>query len=155
MLIRRRPLSVSHISDAVQTPTLWRLAGFIRHQQQHGQERETPPDFERFERALHEHVMALERDLLTDELKRYDVTADEISVEGVSYRPSVESTQTYMSAAGALEVSRHLYRPSGRGSQSLCPLELQAGIIAGLWTPRAARQGAFAMAPLTPRERAT
>jgi hypothetical protein len=148
-------MSVSHISDAVQTPTFWRLAGFIRQQQQHWQERETPPDFERFERELHEHVMALERDLLTDELKRYDVTADEISVEGVSYRPSVESTQTYMSAAGALEVSRHLYRPSGRGSKSICPLELQAGIIAGLWTPRAARQGAFAMAHLTPRESAT
>lgn len=148
-------MSVSHISDAMQTPAFWRLASFIRQQQQHWQERETAPDFERFERELHEHVMALERDLLADELKRYDVTADEISVGGVSYRPSVESTQTYLSAAGALEVSRHLYRPAGRSSKSICPLELQAGIIAGLWTPRAARQGAFAMAHLTPRESAT
>jgi len=148
-------MSVSHISDAVQSPALWRLASFIRQQQQHWQERETAPDFERFERELHEHVMALERDLLADELKHYDVSADEISVEGVSYRPSVESTQTYISAAGAIEVSRHLYRPSGRSSKSICPLELQAGIIAGLWTPRAARQGAFAMAHLTPRESAT
>jgi hypothetical protein len=147
-------MSVSHISDAVQTPALWRLTSFIRQQHQQWQERETPPDFERFERELHEHVMALERDLLTAELKRYDATADEISVEGVSYRPSVESTQTYISAAGAIEVSRHLYRPSGRSSKSICPLELQAGIIAGLWTPRAARQGAFAMAHLTPRESA-
>lgn len=147
-------MSVSHISDTMQTPALWRLASFIRQQQQHWQERETAPDFERFERELHEHVMALERDLLADELKRYDVTADEISVGGVAYRPSVESTQTYLSAAGAIEVSRHLYRPSGRSSKSICPLELQAGIIAGLWTPRAARQGAFAMAHLTPRESA-
>lgn len=148
-------MSVSHISDVVQTPALWRLAGFIRQHHQQWQECEPPPDFERFERELHDHVMAVEGDLLADELKRYDVTADEITVEGVSYRPTVESTQTYMSAAGPITVSRHLYRPTGRGSKSICPLELQSGMVQGLWTPRAARQGAFAMAHLTPRESAT
>jgi hypothetical protein len=148
-------MSVSHMSDVVQTPALWRLAGFIRQHQQQWQERESPADFERFACTLHDHVMAVERDLRADELKRYDVTADEITVEGVSYRPTVESTQTYMSTAGAITVSRHLYRPAGRGSKSICPLELQSGMVQGLWTPRAARQGAFAMAHLTPRESAT
>jgi hypothetical protein len=148
-------MSVSHMSDVVQTPALWRLAGFIRQHQQQWQERESPADFERFACTLHDHVMAVERDLRADELKRYDVTADEITVEGVSYRPTVESTQTYMSTAGAITVSRHLYGPAGRGSKSICPLELQSGMVQGLWTPRAARQGAFAMAHLTPRESAT
>ena len=97
--------------------------------QQQWQDRESPPDFERFERELHDHVMAVERDLLADELKRYDVTADEVTVEGVSYRPTVESTQTYMSTAGPITVWRHLYRPAGRGSKSICPLELQSGIV--------------------------
>ena len=147
-------MSVSPISDVLQTPALWRLAQFIRQPQEPWQQSEPPPDLERFERELHEHVMAVERDLLADELGRSDVTADEVTVEGVSYRRSLESPQTYVSAAGPLTVTRHLYRPAGRSTKSICPLEWGAGIVQGLGTPRAARQGAFVMAPLTPRESA-
>jgi hypothetical protein len=147
-------MSVSHMSDVLQTPALWRLAQYIREHQEPWQQSEFPPDLERFERELHEHVMAVERDLLADELGRYAVTADEVTVEGVSYRRSLESSQTYVSAAGPITVTRHLYRPAGRSTKSLCPLELGAGIVQGLWTPRAARQGAFVMAHLTPRESA-
>jgi len=147
-------MSVSHISAVLQTPSLWQLAQFIRHHQDQWQQSEEPPDLERFERELHDHVMAVERDLLADELSRYDVTADAVTVDGVSYRRSLESTQTYLSAAGPIPVTRHLYRPAGRSTKSLCPLELRAGIVQGLWTPRAARQGAFVMAHLTPRESA-
>ena len=147
-------MSVSHMSDVLQTPALWRLAQYIREHQEPWQQSEFPPDLERFERELHEHVMAVERDLLADELGRYDVTADEVTVEGVSYRRSLESPQTYVSAAGPITVTRHLYRPAGRSTKSIGPLELGAGIVQGLWTPRAARQGAFVMAHLTPRESA-
>jgi hypothetical protein len=52
--------------------------------------------------------MAVARDLLADELGRYDVTADEVTGEGVSYRRSLESPQTYVSAAGPITVTRHL-----------------------------------------------
>jgi hypothetical protein len=108
------------------------------------------PDFEQFERELHEYVMAIERELLTEELNRYDVTAKQVEVEGVKYRYTVTSSETYLSAAGHITVTRNLYRPSGRGSRSICPLELRAGIIGGHWTPRAARQAAYVMAHLTP-----
>ena len=108
------------------------------------------PDFERFERELHERIMAIERELLAEELARYDVTAEQIEVGGVRYRPALTSSETYLSAAGPITVTRNLYRPPGRGSRSICPLELRAGIIRGYWTPRAARQGAFAVAHLTP-----
>lgn len=47
---------------------------------------------------------------------------------------------------------RNLYRPSGRGSESICPLELRAGIIGGYWTPRAGRQGAFVVGHITPKQ---
>jgi hypothetical protein len=60
------------------------------------------------------------------------------------------SSETYLSAAGHITVTRNLYRPSGRGSKSICPLELRAGIVGGHWTPRAARQAAYVMAHLTP-----
>ena len=114
-------MSVSHMSDVLQTPALWRLAQYIREHQEPWQQSEFPPDLERFERELHEHVMAVERDLLADELGRYDVTADEVTVEGVSYRRSLESSQTYVSAAGPITVTRHRYRPAGRSTKSICP----------------------------------
>lgn len=47
-----------------------------------------------------------------------------------------------------MRVERHLYRPAGRNTKSICPLELRAGILQGYWTPRAARQGAFVIAQL-------
>ena len=75
-----------------------------------------------------------------------------MTVNGVVYRECLESSDTYLTSAGPVRVTRHLYRPAGRGSKSICPLELRAGIVDGLWTPRAARQGAFVMAHLTPRE---
>jgi hypothetical protein len=145
-------VQVSHITDALQTPAMWRLAQFIRQHQHQWQGAESAPDLERFEQELHDHVMALERDLLGNELSRYDITADEVTVNGVVYRQCLESSDTYLTSAGPVSVTRHLYRPAGRGSKSICPLELRAGIVEGLWTPRAARQGAFVMAHLTPRE---
>lgn len=75
-------------------------------------------------------------------------------MEHVSYRYALTSSETYLSGAGPITVMRRLYRPAGRGSRSICPLELRAGIVAGYGTPRAARQAAFAMAHLTPGDSA-
>lgn len=147
-------MQVSHIAASLQTPALARLAQFIRHHREEWAEAEEAPDLERFEHELHAHVMAVERDLLAEELSRYDVRADEVTIDGRPYRQSLVSTETYLSAAGPVLVLRHLYRPAGRSTKSVCPLELRAGIVDGLWTPRAARQGAFVMAHLTPRESA-
>ena len=108
------------------------------------------PDFEQFEHELHARMMAIEREMLAEELSRYDVTAEQIEVEGVRYRSTLTSTQTYLTSAGEVTVSRNLYCPSGRGHKSICPLELRVGIIGGYWTPRAARQGAFVVAQVTP-----
>ena len=52
-------------------------------------------------------------------------------------------------------MQRYWYEPVakvGEKGKSICPLELRSGIIAGYFTPRAARQGAFAMAHLTAGE---
>ncbi len=87
---------------------------------------------------------------MSAERARYDVEAEQIKVGGVSYRQALTASETYLSAAGSLKIERHLYRPAGRGSRSICPLKLCAGIIGGYWTSRAARHAAFAMAHLTP-----
>lgn len=134
----------------LESPAMQRLRQFIlAHRQQWAT---SPPEFERFEQELHEQIQAIECELLAAELGRYDVTAAEIEVAGVSYRPTLTSSETYLTAVGPVTVRRHLYRPAGRGSRSICPLELRAGIIGGQWTPRAARQATFVLAHLTPGE---
>lgn len=139
-----------HNVSISESPALQRLGQFIRARRQAWAR--GIPDFETFERELHAHVMAIERECLGADLACYDVVAEEIEVAGVVYRPALTSPETYLSAAGPVTVSRHLYRPAGRSRKSLCPLELRVGIMAGHFTPRAARQAAFVMAHLTPGE---
>jgi hypothetical protein len=141
-------MELCHKNPALQRAALEKLGQFVLEWQTRWEK--NPPDFERFEHELHERIMALECELLTAELARYDVEAEQLEVGGVTYRQTLTTSETYLSATGPLNVERHLYRPAGRGSKSICPLELRAGIIGGYWTPRAARQAAFAMAHLTP-----
>jgi hypothetical protein len=137
-----------HKNPVLRSRAIEHLGQFVLEQQK--QWTNGTPDFERFERDVHEYVMAIEQELLEKELARYDVTTKQVEVDGVTYRYTVTSSETYLSAAGPITVTRNLYRPSGRGSKSICPLELQAGIIGGYWTPRAARQASYVMAHLTP-----
>jgi len=139
-----------HDNPILRSPAIERLGQFIREQ---GVQWTTgTPDFERFEHELHEQIMTLERELLGEELARYDVTAEQIEVGGMKYRPVLTTPETYLTVAGPVTVTRNLYRPAGRESRSICPLEMRAGLMAGYWTPWAARQAAFVLAHLTPGE---
>lgn len=139
-------MAIEHSEEGWQSPASQRLREFLRARQQAWQE--GTPEFEQFERELHEHVMTLEREWVAEELARYDVKAERIEVGGESYQPVLQAAETYLSAAGPVRVERHLYRPVGRKAKSICPLELRAGIINGYWTPQAACHGAFVMAQL-------
>ena len=143
-------MALCHTDSIWESPAIQRLGQFIRERRQ--QWALSTPDFERFEHELHEQIRAIECEFLAEELAHYDVSADEIGVGEVTYRRTLSSSETYLSAAGSVQVTRTLYRPAGRSSKSICPLELRAGIIAGHFTPRAARQAAFVMAHLTPGE---
>ena len=140
----------SHDNSVLTSTAIQEVGQFILKQRE--QWAMGPPDFERFEHELHEHIMAVERELLAEELARYDVTAEQIEVDGVTYRQTLTSSKTYLTSAGEVSITRKLYRPSGRGSKSICPLELRTGIIGGYWTPRAARQAASMVARVTPGE---
>jgi hypothetical protein len=142
-----------HDNPILRSPALERLGQFIR--ERGVQWTADIPDFERFEHELHEQMMVLERELLGEELARYDVTAEQIEVGGVRYRPVLTTPETYLTVAGPVTITRHLYRPAGRESRSICPLEVRAGLIGGYWTPWAARQAAFVLAHLTPGESET
>jgi hypothetical protein len=65
-------------------------------------------DFEGFEQELHKLVMALECELVSEELSRYDLTAEEIIVEKKTYRRGRCYSETYLTAAGCITVARHL-----------------------------------------------
>jgi len=132
-----------------------RLAEFIQKRREKWAEQtdlSSMGNFESFEQDLHALVMALECEMVSEELGRYDLTAQEIELDGKVYRRSVSLPETYLTAAGRVSVERHLYYPGAEKGAGICPLELRSGIVGGYFTPRAARQGAFAMAHLTPGE---
>jgi hypothetical protein len=143
-------MELCHKNSILENPAIQRLGHFVR---EHAKQWDGgTPNLEQYERELHERVMDIECELIGEELERYDVSVEQIKVDGEIYRPTLTATETYLSGAGLVTVERHLYRPAGRGSKSICPLELRAGIVAGYFTPRAARQAAFVTAQLTPGE---
>lgn len=107
-------------------------------------------DFDGFERELHEVFMAAEREVLAQELEQLDVNLPRLLIDGQRYHRVLRSAQVYTSAAGPVQVMRTLYRCAR--DTAVVPMELRAGIVAGQFTPRAARQGLWAVAHLTPQE---
>jgi len=135
-----------HTDLFLHSPAAQRLSEFIEKQRQEWVNRNdlsSVGNFESFEQDIHTLVMAVERELVSEELSRYDLSAKEIEVEGKVYRRGVSLPESYLTAAGRISVERHLYSPVAGKGPSLCPLELRSGIMAGYFTPRAARQGAL------------
>ncbi len=108
--------------------------------------------FEAFEVELGHAVRGLENELKAIDLARYDVDADAVIVDGKEWRKCLaDQPKTYLSASGPVTVTRNLYRPAN-GGKCICPLELRAGIIAGLHTPVLARQVSYMMGHMTSHE---
>jgi hypothetical protein len=61
-------------------------------------------NFESFEQDIYTWVMALECELVSEELGRYDLMAKEIEVEAKVYRRNVSLPGTYLMAAGKVSV---------------------------------------------------
>ncbi|MDE0003097.1 MAG: hypothetical protein OXQ29_10420 [Rhodospirillaceae bacterium] len=115
-----------------------------------GEQARPEQDFESFERAVHERFVAAERAVLAGELQRLDVDVPEVTIGGRCLRRVLRSTETYLSGVGPITVQRTLYRT---GSEpAVVALELRAGIVAGHWTPLAARQASLLVAHMTPQE---
>jgi hypothetical protein len=108
-------------------------------------------DFDHIEQELHRLFVAAEREALGGELSRFDLDVPQVEIDGERYDQVLRCETTYNSAVGPVRVERSLYRhPSG--GHALCPLELNAGMIEGYWTPLAAKQASWAVAHLTPKE---
>ena len=110
--------------------------------------------FESHEAVIVRLVHALGQAALLDALSHYDVSTDIISVGDQSYRRKHKANKTYQTAFGAVEIERHVYtnRKTDGDGKCIVPLELQAGIAEGYWTPIAAKNAVWALAHLTPQE---
>ena len=110
--------------------------------------------FESHEAVIVRLVNALGQAALLDALSHYDVSTDIISVGDQSYRRKHKANKTYQTAFGAVEIERHVYtnRKTDGDGKCIVPLELQAGIAEGYWTPIAAKNAVWALAHLTPQE---
>lgn len=144
-------MQVSHEEAVVSTSqsAMDRLKNFLI--QRRGS-REVVQEMEGFERELHRYFVEAEREVLAEELGRFDVDLPGVRIEGEVYRQVVRCEETYVSAAGPVRVLRSLYGRGKSGERALCPLELRAGIVEGRWTPLAARQASFVVAHMTPQE---
>lgn len=106
--------------------------------------------FESFEGKLHALLCAVSCEATAEELSRYDQDVPLLLVDGKPHRRVLRASQTYLTPSGEVVVTRNLYRPSGKSAPSVCPLELQVGIVDGIWTPRAAKQALWLTSQLPP-----
>ena len=106
---------------------------------------------EAFEREVRELVAQVEQEVVAEGLSQLDIDAPVVEVEGRRYTQVYRGPKCYLSAAGEVRVERSLYRAKP-GEKTICPLEMQAGMVDGYWTPLAARQGVWVTAQLPPGE---
>jgi hypothetical protein len=114
-----------------------------------------PQGFADFERELHRRFLQAERDVIADEMARFDIDADAVVIEGKVHRRALRQTQTYETSAGEVVVERTLYRDrTETEGRCVSPMELTLGIVGDFWTPRAAQQALWVVTQMTPQKSA-
>jgi hypothetical protein len=110
-----------------------------------------PGDFNRFERELAERLREVGREALQEELRKADVDAEAILLEGTQHRRVLRGTETYMTTMGPVTVERTLYKDrTDPGARAVAALEARLGVLGGFWTPEAAKQATWVVAQMTP-----
>ncbi len=104
--------------------------------------------YEKLEKEIQKMVAKVEVSLYEKALEQYDINVKTIEVDGLFYRQVLRDNKTFTSSAGPVTVEHSLYR--GPNGKTISPLELQAGIVEGSWTPTAARISYYVTAELTP-----
>lgn len=107
--------------------------------------------FSQLEIELHQRFAEAERACMKKLLERFDWDYPVFQSEGITYRKASRNKKCYMTLAGEVELERTLYRTQ-RNGPTICPLELNTGIIESFWTPKAAKQAIHLVSLLTPVE---
>ena len=106
------------------------------------------------EQLISQIVLSIGQASIEEMLTIYDIDDDTISVGTQTYRRKHKAVKEYQSSFGPVKVERHVYsnRKKDGDGKSICPLELQAGIVEGYWTESAASNCSWLLAHLTPQE---
>jgi hypothetical protein len=108
-------------------------------------------DFNAFERELAERLREVGREAMAQELRKADVDATSILIDGTAHRRVLRATETYMTTMGPVTVERALFKDwTDPGAKAVPAMEPRLGIIGGFWTPEAAKQGMWVVAQMTP-----
>ena len=148
-------MTTSHDFDLTATPEMKALLALVQ-----ARGMEAPADAAAtqpvFERALREHMLALERRVHTFDFRRFDVDVPGVVVEGVRFRRrEAKTVGEYTTLAGKIHVERTTYRArGGNGRESVVPLDLRLGLVDGHWTLAAAEAGCAFMAAVPSKEAA-
>ena len=114
--------------------------------------RQPVDNLEEFERELHGLFAAAEAEVIGQEVARFDIDLPFVTVNGILHHRVLRCEDTYFCAAGPVRVMRSLYSTRQDSETAICPMELQAGVVEGRWTPHAAKQATWVVAHLTPGE---
>ena len=109
---------------------------------------------EEHEAAILRFTQAIGQAGISEMLELYDISDDVISLGSQTYRRKHKASRTYQTSLGPVKVMRHVYvnRKRDGSGKSICPLELQSGIVEGYWSANAAKNSAWLLAHLTPQE---
>jgi len=118
-----------------------------------GREQTVEPleDFQAFEGELHETLMAVGRELIAEEMARFDIDVPSVCIDLVPHTWASRDFHPYMTRFGTVRVQRTLYR-AHRDERAVAALDLRIGIVEGWWTPAAAMLAMWAVAHLTAKE---
>lgn len=143
--------SVTRVPEQPRAAALEKLREFV---ETHGMKDKIGPQaFADFERELHRRFLEAERDIIADEMARFDTEADAVIIEGKVHRRVLRQKQAYETSAGEVVVERTLYKDrTDTEGRCVSPMELSLGIVGGFWTPRAAQQALWVVTQMTPQK---
>ena len=79
-----------------------------------------------------ERLREVGREALKEELRKADVDADSILLDGVAHRRVLRGTETYMTTWGPVKVERTLYKDrTDPDAKAVAALEARLGVIGG------------------------
>lgn len=97
------------------------------------------------ERRIQELVNTRGRELTIEVMKRADMDAPEVEINGERWGNRRVQPGEYQTVFGVVTVERSVYQQSGRGRVAI-PMDLRLGIVEGQYTPRMARIATRAIA---------
>jgi len=110
----------------------------------------SPQSLSQFERSLQGRLGEFARDIEKAVLEAADLEKTSIVIEGVRHYWKYKGPQEYQCLFGKIEVRRSVYQANGE--KTVCPLEINAGILHHHLTPVAVEFISYAVAHMVPAE---